>query len=149
MVRYIAISAVFLYCGISLAEDCVPGLIEMTDKHLSCLGNKPVSNSLALGLKQQISRRKNCPKCKRSILGGESYSEIFVQKHMPIAVSSNPFGGNNLFVIFRDSTLLYKFWLYEIEKNNFQIREVSAESPTPDIAETIKKLKGQNKFWKM
>ena len=130
------------------AGSCESNVFSKSHSHLECLAKSDLSRALTQGLRAYSELKNECDDCKAPFLGAEEFSHLFGAKYLVVAHSKNEFGGMNLFAIIKNSSSLFKFWIYEIENGQGEIRQISATKPSKEMASTIQDLQQQSLLWK-
>lgn len=57
--------------------------------------------------------------------GSEQYFSIFKKPFLLLDVELSSFGGFFALVVFKGHNRVLRFWIYEVDKKNFEVREVT------------------------
>lgn len=97
-----------------------------------------------------LGRRKTCRECAETIPRETNFSPLYKLDYFLVRAEPNDFGGYWAHIIFKESpTRIYRLWLYPIDKNIFQLRNIETIVPNVEIKKTMAKLSGSeySQFW--
>lgn len=71
-----------------------------------------------------LAPRQNYPRSDESLRGVKSYFSLFKKPFLLLEVEPNDMGGFFALVVFKTYPKVLNLWIYEIDKNVFEVREV-------------------------
>ena len=96
-----------------------------------------------------VDQYQDCPECKRFVIDGDKFIDIYSSKFMVIDLKGNDFGGIWVTILVANNQQqIFKLWLYDIEEDIYELRSISELSSFLDNG-FIKELFGEkyNHFW--
>ena len=84
------------------------------------------SEALAIqqGLSAMLKPRRNYPRIAEPFVLSKQYIPLYGKPFLTLDTELNDFGGFFALVVFKDYPKVFRLWLYEIDKNVFEIREM-------------------------
>lgn len=129
---------------------CLEHPIMLEKKHLECLKNSKVAQSIRINFDSILVRRRTCRECAEAIPREANFSPLYDLDYLMMKAEPNGFGGYWAHIIFKESpTRIYRLWLYPIDENTFQLRDIGTIIPTAKIKKTMTTLSGTkySKYW--
>lgn len=108
-------------------QSCRLNYLAFDTEHLQCLKNNIAVKSIAVNLKEIAATKRTCPKCVEAFPGASSFSHLLVRGYLALAMEQNGFGGYTISVVFQNDPHIFRLWLYPIESETFQIRNMSVD----------------------
>lgn len=71
-----------------------------------------------------LKPRQNYPRSLESLKEIKQYASLFQKPFLLLESESNDFGGFFALVVFKGHPKVFRLWVYEIDKNVFEVREV-------------------------
>jgi len=109
------------------AQSCRLNYLAFDTEHQECLKNNIAVKSIATNLKEIASTKRTCPKCVEAFPDASSFSHLLGRGYLALAMEQNGFGGYTISVVFRNDPRVFRLWLYPIESETFQIRNMSID----------------------
>jgi len=131
----------------SAIDNCDFDQITIDKKHLSCINNHLLLKNAVSSIKEYKVMAKKCPDCREQFINAKKYAHLFQKEIIGMGISVHGFGGYYLYVMFRKESFLYKFWLYNLDGNHFQLREISKEGKLVSIFKNGLKNDVLGKYW--
>lgn len=98
--------------------------IILSHENLTRLKNSPVAKGVKKGFKSLASTRLKCPECAEPFQHAFQYTELYKKPFLIVEMEPMDFGGYFVLIVFRHHPKVYRFWLYEIDEGEFQLREI-------------------------
>lgn len=143
--KFIFLSFAFSISIYAKHKPCPLEQIAFDEKHLACLKQTALIKSIGKNF-LTFEERKNCPACAEPWPAAARYSEVYQRDYLPVGVFLNDMGGYFVAVMFKNDPSLYRLWLYEIDKNDFQLRAFEPIEPTTKEKQKMKEVT-QNKLY--
>lgn len=91
---------------------------------LSPWKNSPEAPAIQQSLDALLQPRRNYPRVTEPFKGASKYTSIFRKPFLLLETEPHDFGGFFALVVFRNYPKAFRLWIYEIDKNEFEVREV-------------------------
>ncbi len=127
----------FFICGTSSSvlgkqnvTSCIGQPTSVEKKYLTCLRDSASAHEIRRNFNKIQEKRHECKKCAESFPGESNFISIYDRKFLVLDMNHNPFGGYSAHIIFNEGrNRLYRVWLYPVEEDEFQIRELEPVAP--------------------
>lgn len=106
-------------------QQCKFNYLAFDEEHLGCLRNQKVVESIEGNLRS-ISRLKNtCPTYREPFPNAFKFAHLLNGKsYLSLSIDRHPLGGYIINTLFDKEPHGFTLWLYPIENQEFQLREV-------------------------
>lgn len=122
--------------------------ISLQIKDLTRWKNSPEAPAVQQSLNAILKPRQNYPRSLVSLREIKQYFSLFQRPFLLLEAEPNGFGGFFVLVVFKDDPRVFSLWIYEIDKNVFELREMTPLKMTLNKA-IMDELKdnGITPFW--
>jgi hypothetical protein len=98
--------------------------ISLQIKNLTRWKNSSEAPAVQQSLGALLKSRQNDLQITKSLKGMKQYTSIFQNPFLLLETEPNSFGGFFALVVFKSYPKVLRLWIYEIDKNIFEIREI-------------------------
>lgn len=98
--------------------------ISLQIKNLTRWKSSPEAPAIQQGLGALLKPRQNDLRITKPFKGMKEYTSIFKTPFLLLEAEPNGFGGFFALVVFKNYPKVLRLWVYEIDKNVFEIREI-------------------------
>lgn len=98
--------------------------ISLQIKNLTRWKNSPEASAIQQSLDALLKPRQNDLRITKPFKGMKQYTSIFKTPFLLLESEPNGLGGFFALVVFKNHPKVLRFWVYEIDKNVFEIREI-------------------------
>jgi hypothetical protein len=98
--------------------------VDFNEQHLGCLSQQIAIRSIGKNLLQLREQKRNCPNCIMLSFQATDFLSLAGKKYLAIGIQEQPFGGLIVLVLFENESHARQLWLYPIEAEEFQLRDV-------------------------
>ena len=98
--------------------------ISLQIENLTKWKNSPEAVAIRQGIKAMLQPRPNYPRVAEPFEGAKLYAPLYGKPFLTLEAKPGDFGGFFALIVFRDHPKVFRLWLYEIDKNVFEIREM-------------------------
>jgi|GEM_PF-3273813 hypothetical protein len=98
--------------------------ISLQIANLSRWKNSPEASAIRQSLGAIHKQRRNYPRVTEPFKGASKYTTIFRKPLLLLDSEPNHFGGFFALAVFKNYPKVFRLWIYEIDKNVFEVREV-------------------------
>lgn len=92
--------------------------------NLKCLKHHEAVKSIKKNLRDVKNLKKTCSKCEEPFSDAYKHLRLYGKKYLALNIEEHGFGGYTLYVLFDKESHAHKLWVYPIDKNVFQIRDI-------------------------
>lgn len=100
--------------------------ISLQIENLTRWKNSPEAPAIQQSLGAILKPRPNYPRYKEFLEEMKQYASIFRKPFLLLESEPNDFGGFFTLVVFKGHPKVFSLWVYEIDKNVFEVREVTS-----------------------
>ena len=98
--------------------------ISLQVENLTHWKNSPEASAIQKSLGAILNPHRKYQSTTENFKALRQYASIFRKPFLLLDAESNDFGGFFALVVFKSYTKVLRLWIYEIDKNGFEIREV-------------------------
>jgi hypothetical protein len=99
--------------------------ISLQIKDLTRWKNSPEAPAIQQSLGAILKPRENYLRSVESLKEIKQYTSLFQKPFLLLEAESNDLGGFFALVVFKNHPKVFRLWVYEIDKNVFELREIS------------------------
>jgi len=126
--KAIKISAFILFMILGLSTSTYGAQVEkpisLQIKDLTRWKNSPESSAIQQSLGAILRPRANYLRSLESLKEIKQYVPLFQRPFLLLEAEPNGFGGFFALVVFKNHPKVFSLWIYEIDKNVFELREI-------------------------
>jgi hypothetical protein len=106
--------------------------ISLQPKNLLRWKNSPVTQGLRKAFARLLATRKSCPECAEPFEGAFRYMNLYTRHFLTVDMEPGDFGGYFVLVVMKDYPRVFEAWVYQIDKGEYQLRELNPLEPRLD-----------------
>lgn len=133
------------------AEESDCNLLDSTLEYpqLKCLNKNIIATEIRRNFIEVQKRNDECKSrtdCAEVFPDATKFLNLVKKKFLVIGLKQNGFGGNFVFLFFRSSKMIHRVWVYPIDENIYQVRELKTLAPSKTFQEKISYLNTNSKI---
>lgn len=106
-------------------RECQFDYFAFDTEHQACLKQHPAVISIEDNLNRLKSLKKSCKRCAEPFVGASQHLDLCGKNYLALNIEEHPFGGYYIDALVKGKSHAYRFWVYPIETNEFQLRAIS------------------------
>ena len=121
-------------------------------EHLACLKQHIAVKSIEKNLNKLKLLKKTCPDCNDPFPDASDFLRLADKNYLALSIKKQPFGGYNVFVLFKNEPQAYRLWLYPIDDGEFQLREIKIREFSKKVTRQMlvyAKERQYSKYWRI